>query len=66
MAKIIDLSTELLVDRSQLRNPYLLLLTAIGQEVVKGSTWIALEKLVGAKYEPLLPVLREHLEHAAA
>ena len=58
MIGIIDLSLEMLVDRSQVRNPYLrLLLTAHGQELVRGSPWIAIEKTVAASYEPLLQLI---------
>jgi hypothetical protein len=47
MTAIIDLCSELLVDRSRIRDPYLrLLLTAIGQELVKGSPWVAVNKKV--------------------
>ena len=50
MNAIIDLSSELLIDRSQVRNPYLrLLLTAIGEELVEGSPWIAINKRVASQ-----------------
>jgi hypothetical protein len=49
MNAIIDLNSELLVDRSTIRNPYLrLLLTAIGEELVEGSPWIAVNKRIAS------------------
>ena len=67
MIPIIDLSSELLIDRSQVRNPYVrLLLSAIGQEVAKGSPWVAVDKRAASQYEPLLPVIDEPLHPAAA
>jgi hypothetical protein len=66
MATVIDLSSEVLVDRSQVRNPYLrLLLTALGQEVARGSPWIAVDKVVAASYEPLLPLIGGRPHYAA-
>jgi hypothetical protein len=51
MSTIIDLSSEFLVDRSRIQDPYLrLLLTAIGQEVIKGSRWVAVNKQVASQY----------------
>ena len=67
MTTIIDLSSELLIDRSQVRSPYLrLLLTALGQELVRGSQWVALDKRVASQYDPLLPLIDGRLQHAAA
>jgi hypothetical protein len=67
MKTIIDLNSELLIDRSRVRDPYLrLLLTAIGQELVKGSSWVAVDKRIALEYEPLMPMLDRHLQHAAA
>ena len=58
MTTIIDLSSEILVDRSQVREPYVrLLLSALGQQLVKGSPWIVLDKTVALAYEPLLPFI---------
>lgn len=52
MKAIIDLDSELIVDRSRVCDPYLqLLLTAIGQNLVKGSPWVAISKKVVAEYE---------------
>jgi hypothetical protein len=49
---IIDLSSELLIDRSGIRDPYLrLLLTAIGQELVRGSPWVAVNKVIASQYD---------------
>jgi hypothetical protein len=48
---IIDLSSELLIDRSGIRDPYLrLLLTAIGQELARGSPWVAVNKVIASQY----------------
>ena len=58
MTMIIDLSSEVLIDRSQVREPYLrLLLSALGEQLVKGSPWIVLDKTVALAYEPLLPLI---------
>ena len=47
MNAIIDLGSELLVDRSQIRLPHLRLLAdALGSPIVKGSAWLVLDKLV--------------------
>ena len=49
MHTIIDLKSELLVDRSRIRSPHLrLLLTALGQELTQGSPWIALDKQIAS------------------
>ena len=67
MSAIIDLSLELLIDRSQVRDPYArLLLAAIGQEVAKGSPWVAVDKRIVAAYEPLVPLIDEPPQPAAA
>jgi hypothetical protein len=42
---VIDLGTEVLLDRSAVTNPYVLLLTsALGQPLAQGSPWVALDK----------------------
>jgi hypothetical protein len=67
MSTIIDLNSEVLIDRSRVRNPYLrLLLTALSHELVKGSAWVALDKKVAARYDPLLHLIDRGLQHAAA
>jgi hypothetical protein len=67
MNAVIDLRSELLIDRSQFRDPYVrLLLTALGEEVANGSPWIAVDKRVASRYDPLLPLIDEHLPPAAA
>ena len=59
MNAIIDLNSEVLVDRSRVRNPYLrMLLTAIGQEVAKDSAWVAIDKRVAAKDAFLLQLVQ--------
>src|SRR3954464_5626802 len=51
MYTIIDLSSELLVDRSRISDPYLrLMLTAIGDELVRGSPWVAVKKRLVSQY----------------
>jgi hypothetical protein len=45
--QIIELQTELLVDQSTIRDPYLrLLAVVIGEQVVSGSPWLAIDKTV--------------------
>ena len=67
MSPIIDLSSELLVDRSQVRDPYVrLLLTALGQPLARGSPWVAVDKRTASGYELLLPLINEPVRHAAA
>jgi hypothetical protein len=45
MKSIIHLGSELLFDRSRIVSPYMrLLVAAIGQELVKGSPWVAVSK----------------------
>ena len=67
MKMIVDLNSEVLIDRSRVRDPYLrLLLAAIGQELVKGSPWVAVDKRIALEYEPLLPMLGGRFQHAAA
>src|SRR5439155_5334449 len=52
MKSIIDLGSELLFDRSRVASPYLrLLVTAIGQELARGSPWVSVNKRVLAIYE---------------
>ena len=67
MSPVIDLSSELLIDRSQIRDSYVrLLLTALGQELSEGSAWVAVDKCIASAYEPLLSLIGEQLQHAAA
>ena len=50
-AIIIDLSSELLVDLSRVRDPHLrLLLKAIGRELAAGSAWISVGKEIATHY----------------
>jgi hypothetical protein len=52
MDTIIDLGTELLIDRSKIHNPHFrLLLAAIGEELVKGSPWVAVNKKIALHYQ---------------
>jgi hypothetical protein len=67
MNAFIDLSSELLIDRSQVRSPYVrLLLTAIGQEMVKGSPWVVVNKRVVTAYEPLHCLFTQRVHVRAA
>jgi hypothetical protein len=55
MDAIIELESEVLIDRSQIRNAYLrLLLAALGRQLIHNSQWIVVEKRVASVYEPLL------------
>lgn len=50
-ASIIDLGTEVLIDRSRIRVPQIrLLLAAIGQPVAQRSAWVAVNKRVAALF----------------
>lgn len=52
MKSIIDLGSELLFDRSRVASPYVrLLVTAIGQELARGSPWVSVSKRELAVYE---------------
>ena len=52
MKSIIDLGSELLFDRSRVASPYVrLLVTAIGQELARGSPWVSVNKRELAVYE---------------
>jgi hypothetical protein len=67
MSPIIDLSSELLIDRFAVRDPYVrLLLTAIGHPLVQGSRWLVLNKAVASAYEPLLPFIESQPHQLAA
>jgi hypothetical protein len=67
MNAIIDLGSELLVDRSRVRNPYMrLLLAAIGQELAKGSPWVAVHKKLAVTYGLFLQLTEGQLLHVAA
>ena len=51
MKSIIDLGSELLFDRSRVASPYVqLLVTAIGQELARGSPWVSVNKRALAVY----------------
>ena len=52
MKSIIDFGSELLFDRSRVASPYVrLLVTAIGQELARGSPWVSVNNRVLAVYE---------------
>jgi hypothetical protein len=66
MKPIINLNSELLFDRSRIRNPYLrLILTALGQELAVGSPWVAISKKVAARDAILLRLIDEPIAHAS-
>jgi len=59
MPTVIDLGTELLVDRSEIAYGQLrLLLTAVGRPLVAGSPWLVVNKAAATAYRPLLDALR--------
>jgi hypothetical protein len=67
MNTIIDLSSELLIDRSKIRNPYLrLLLTAIGEELARGSPWVAVNKKIASQYKVAGQPLIRQTQYGAA
>ena len=67
MHRIIDLGSEVLIDRSRVRNPYLrLLLAAFGQQLAKGSPWVAVNKKIASNYEALLQLICGQIHYAAA
>ena len=67
MKAIIDLDSELIVDRSRVGDPYLrLLLAAIGQKLATGSSWVAVNKKVAATYELHLLFIENERRHIAA
>ena len=51
MKSIVDLGSELLLDRSRVAPYVRLLVTAIGQELARGSPWVSVDKRVLAVYE---------------
>jgi hypothetical protein len=52
MNEIIDLGSELLVDQSKIRDPYLRILAlALGQRLIHGSPWLAIDKSVVQSYK---------------
>ena len=51
MKSIVDLGTELLFDRSRVAPYVRLLVTAIGQELARGSPWVSVNKRALAVYE---------------
>ena len=66
MSTIVDLNSEVLIDRSHVLDPYLrLLLAAIGQELAHGSPWIAVDKTIASTYYPLLALIQA-IQPAAA
>ena len=67
MNAIIDLGSELLIDRSSIANPYLrLMLTAIGYEFARGSPWVGVNKQVACEYGLLDFLIKPQVPAAAA
>ena len=67
MHAIIDLCSELLVDRSRIRNAYLrLMLTAIGHELARGSPWVAVNKQLASEHRLLGLLMKPQVAFAAA
>jgi hypothetical protein len=67
MNGIIELSSEVLIDRSQVHNPYLqLMLIAFGQELVRGSPWIAVSKQIAATNDVLLQLINGRIPLTSA
>jgi len=67
MTAIIELDSELIIDRSGVFNPYLrLLLVAIGQNLARGSPWVAIDKRVAAEYELRVPPIENSGHDIAA
>ena len=59
MNAVIDATSELLVDRSSIRNPHLrLLLTMAGQQLADGSPWVAISKAEAAADKVLSQLFR--------
>jgi hypothetical protein len=67
MNYVIDLGSELLVDRSQVPMGQLrLLLAAFGHPLVTGSPWTVVDKRVAITYRPLLAALKQTRREAPA
>jgi len=67
MKAVIDLDSELIVDRSRVCDPYLrLLFAAIGQKLAKGSPWVAVSKIVMAQYDLRFPLADHRSQELAA
>ena len=67
MTAIINLDSELIIDRSRVLDPYLrLLMVAIGQNLAKGSPWVAMDKKVAAEYELRVPPIKKSGHDIAA
>ena len=67
MNTIINLNSEVLIDRSQIHSPHVrLLLTALGEQLAEGSPWVAVNKKVAAQYELLLQLIDRSVQRAAA
>ena len=67
MDYVIDLGSELLVDRSQVPTGQLqLLLAAVGHPLVSGSPWTVVSKRVAMTYRPLFSALTQPGKQAPA
>jgi hypothetical protein len=54
---IIDLGTDVVIDRSKIRDPYTnLMVAAIGEALVQGPPWVAVDKRLASRCSfPLVP-----------
>ena len=51
MAQVIRLKSEVLLDSSTIKDPYLrLLAAAIGRKLIRGSPWLAIDRAVAASW----------------
>jgi hypothetical protein len=67
MNAIIDLGSELLFDISSISNPYLrLAMTAVGQSLVGGSSWIAVNRRDAALWGLCTPGVTERAHPPAS
>ena len=63
MNRIIDLGSELLIDQTAIRNPYLrLLAAALGKRLVGNSPWLAMDKSLVLAYCTPRPLPRRRTE----
>ena len=65
MKAIVDLNAEVLIDRSRIQD-LRLLLTATGQELAKGSAWVAVDKKIANQYGIRSQWMRPAIRFAAA
>jgi hypothetical protein len=67
MNSIIALKSQVLIDRSQIRSPYLrLVMTALGKELARGSPWVAVNKEVAIQHDLLFSLINHRSQRLAA